>query len=389
MANNFTDANDSVDQNRLSQGEAKYKNTDEQNGYRIGTNEYPSGLRQKADMQHYVAFYINVRDKSKYGKSGTAQLNRDYFVSDEEQKKLDAIKRSSFSQKDIARGGAFLKDNAGVIAGAVIAGSLTQKMLGQKSTLKDLAKAAATGTLGGIASGIAIQQMVDAFSNIPDFTTGKTSRLKDVITLHVAERPVVKYGTNYANKDMGILTGLLVQGSAGGSLEATVRNTPEIQAALLTQLSKMPSLKAGGGVLSDMLELNNRQKLNPFREVLFESVDYRTFQFTYKFFPKDENETMKIRQIIKTFKHHMHPELKSNKMFYVYPSEFDIQYFYKDKVNPYLHNFARCALTNMTVEYGGEQFVTFENGSPSELSMTLTFQELEQITSEGIMNYGY
>jgi hypothetical protein len=385
----FTDAKDSVDQGRLSRGEAKYKNTDEQSGYSIGTNEYPAGLRQKADMQHYVAFYINVRDKSKYGKNGSAQLNKDYFVSEEEQRKLDAIKRSNFSQNDIARGGKFLKDNAGTIAGAALGYGLTKKMLGQKSTLTDLAKAVGTGAVAGVAAGVATQQLIDAFSSIPDFTTGKTSRLKDVITLHISERPVVKYGTNYTNKDMGILTGLLVQGSAGGSLKAAVTSNPEVQAALLTQLSKVPSLKAGGGVLSDMLELNNRQKLNPFREVLFESVDYRTFQFTYKFFPKDENETMKIQQIIKTFKHHMHPELKSNKMFYVYPSEFDIQYFYKDKVNPYLHNFARCALTNMTVEYGGEQFVTFGNGSPSELSMTLTFQELEQMTSEGIMNYGY
>ena len=388
MANNFTDANDSVDQSRLSQGEAKYKNTDEQSGYWIGTNEYPEGLRQKADMQHYVAFYINVRDKSKFGKSGSAQLNRDYFVSDEEQKKLDAIRRASLSQSDIAGAGKVLRDNAGIIAGGLLAGGLTQKMLGSKSTLKDLAKAAATGIGVGLVTGVAVQQLVDAFSDIPDFATGKTSRLKDVITLHISEKPVVKYGTNYTNKDMGVLTGLLVQGSAQGSLLAAAK-TPEIQAALLTQLSKIPSLKAGGGVITEMLELNNRQKLNPFREVMFESVDYRSFQFTYKFFPKDESETMKIRQIIKTFKHHMHPELKSNKMFYIYPSEFDIQYFYKDKTNPYLHNFARCALTNMTVEYGGDQFVTFENGSPSELSMTLTFQELEQMTSEGIINYGY
>ena len=388
MANNFTDANDSVDQTRLSQGEAKYKNTDEQSGYWIGTNEYPEGLRQKADMQHYVAFYINVRDKSKFGKSGSAQLNRDYFVSDEEQKKLDAIKRASLSQSDIAGAGKVLRDNAGIIAGGLLAGGLTQKMLGSKSTLKDLAKAATTGIGVGLVTGVAVQQLVDAFSDIPDFATGKTSRLKDVITLHISEKPVVKYGTNYTNKDMGVLTGLLVQGSAQGSLLAAAK-TPEIQAALLTQLSKIPSLKAGGGIITDMLELNNRQKLNPFREVMFESVDYRSFQFTYKFFPKDESETMTIRQIIKTFKHHMHPELKSNKMFYIYPSEFDIQYFYKDKTNPYLHNFARCALTNMTVEYGGDQFVTFENGSPSELSMTLTFQELEQMTSEGIMNYGY
>jgi hypothetical protein len=142
-------------------------------------------------------------------------------------------------------------------------------------------------------------------------------------------------------------------------------------------------------MLQDILELNTRQKVNPFREVLFESVDYRTFQFSYKFFPKDKVETDHIQSIIKIFKEHMHPELTSDKMFYIYPSEFDIQYFYKDRENPYLHKFARCALTNMSVEYGGEQFVTFLDGSPVEISMSLTFQELEQMTSEGITKNEY
>jgi hypothetical protein len=154
-------------------------------------------------------------------------------------------------------------------------------------------------------------------------------------------------------------------------------------------LAKVPSLKAGGGMISDVLEMSTRQKVNPFREVLFESVDYRTFQFSYKFFPKDKDETKKIENIIRTFKQHMHPELTENKMFYIYPSEFDIEYFYKDKINPHIHRFARCALTNMSVEYGGEQFVTFEDGSPVEINMSLTFQELEQMTSEGITKNEY
>ena len=84
----------------------------------------------------------------------------------------------------------------------------------------------------------------------------------------------------------------------------------------------------------------------------------------------------------------MHPELTSLKLFYIYPSEFDIQYFYKDKANPYVHRFARCALTDMAVEYGGEQYNTFADGAPTEISLSLTFRELEQITTDGIQN-GY
>lgn len=383
---NFSNPKDAVDERRVNLGEGKYINQDQRNGYSIGTLEFPDGLRQKPDMQHYVAFYINVRDKSKKGK---LNQNEDYFVSEQEQRRIDSIERSNFSQQDIAKGGQFLKENAGFVIGGITAGGLTSKMLGAKSNLKDLGKAVAVGTLAGVGTGFAVDQVIDSLSKSPSFASGKTSRLKEVVTLHVSERPAVKYGVNYTNKDMGLLTGLLVQGTAGGSLKNALLDSPEVQARLLTELTKIPSLKQGGGVISDVLELGTRQKLNPFREVLFESVDYRTFQFSYRFFPKNDSETTKIQKIIKTFKEHMHPELTSNKMFYVYPSEFDIQYFYKDRANPYLHKFARCALTDMSVEYGGENFVTFEDGSPVEINLTLTFQELEQMTSEGVQKNGY
>jgi hypothetical protein len=85
----------------------------------------------------------------------------------------------------------------------------------------------------------------------------------------------------------------------------------------------------------------------------------------------------------------MHPELTAGRLFYIYPSEFDIQYFYKDKENDYFHKFTRCALTDMQIDYGGEQFATFQDGSPVEIGLQLTFTELEQLTSEGISNYGY
>ena len=78
----------------------------------------------------------------------------------------------------------------------------------------------------------------------------------------------------------------------------------------------------------------------------------------------------------------MLPEITAEKLFYIYPSEFDIEYFYKDSPNRYLHKFARCALVNMEVDYGGDQFVTFQDGSPVEIGLTLTFRELEQLTSE-------
>jgi hypothetical protein len=380
MADQTNQAQDAVDQRRKNSGELKYTNTAQSAGYSIGAYEFPDGLRTNPDLQHYVAFYINVRDKSSSGKTNK---NQDFFVSGAEQAKIDAINRSSLSQKNIQEGLETLQSKETSMAvGAFIGVGVS---IGMGTKLKDWKKTLAAGGAGAL-TGLAINKLIK-MADLPNFSSGKTSRLRSVITLHVSERPTVKYGTNYTNKDLGILTGLLVQGSAQGAL-STITN-PEIQAALISSLAKVPSMKQAGGMISDMLELGNRQKTNPFREVMFESVDYRTFQFSYKFFPKSAAETNKVKKIIDLFKTNMHPELTEDKFFYIYPSEFDIEYFYKDQPNEYIHKFARCALTNMSVEYGGDQFATFEDGAPVEIGMTLTFQELEQMTSEGIKKYGY
>jgi len=381
MTTQLFPASDSVDAQRVAQGEAAFTYT--QTGYKIGTFEYPEDLRKRPDLQHYVAFYINVRDK----RTGGATQNPDaYFEkSSEEAKRIDALNESNrITENDARRASKVLKDNAATIAaaGTVIAG------IGMGTRLTEIPALAGKALGAGLAARIAVK-MLDKL-NLPDFAPGTTSRLKEVITLHVEDRPSVKYGVNYNDRELGALTGLLVQGSAAASVSGGLKAiAPELQARFISELIKLPSLKAGGGTLNDLREIGTREKTNPFREVLFESVDYRSFNFRYRFFPKSKSETQKIQNIIQMFKVHMHPETTGQRLFYIYPSEFDIQYFYKDKENPYVHKFARCALTGMTVDYGGEQFATFDDGAPTEINLTLSFRELEQMTSEGIKKNGY
>jgi hypothetical protein len=81
----------------------------------------------------------------------------------------------------------------------------------------------------------------------------------------------------------------------------------------------------------------------------------------------------------------MHPELSTDGLFYVYPSEFEMQYYFKGKENQFVHKISTCVLKNMTVKYGGQYFTSFENGSPAEITMKLDFQELELLTKERII----
>ena len=368
--------------------DAKFKNQYLE-PYRIGTYEYPEGLRVKPDLQHYVAFYINVREKSSLAAKN--KENKDYLVDEKTQQTLDAQAEERgqvtgrISQKSAEAAVATAKEYAGrIVAGATLIGA------GLTSGLKGVVKAAIPATLAGAATSV-VSNMIDQ-AEFQAFKSGRTKRLKEVITLNIEERPSVKYGVNYTNSDVSGLLGLggiFVQGSASLAAGNLKNAEPEIQARFLTELSRIPAMGSGGGIINDLRELSSRTRSNPFRETLFESVDYRSFSFRYRFFPKNSTESQKIKNIINIFKIHMYPELTAQKLFYIYPSEFDIQYFYKDKENDYLHKFTRCALTDMTVDYGGEQFATFQDGAPVEISLSLSFIELESLTSQAVQQYGY
>lgn len=378
---------DSVDSIRKKY-EAEYKNQ-YLNPYNIGTYEYPEGLRVKPDLQHYVAFYINVREKSEISNSRRNRDYEDYFVDEQTQKEIDAIaaqrRTGRITQTDVEAGVQVAKNYAGrIVAGTTLLGA------GLTSGIRGAGKALIPAAAAGLATSV-LTNMIDE-ANFQAFKSGRTVRLKDVITLNIEERPSVRYGVNYSTSDVAGLLGLggiFIQGSAAVTSKNLENATPEIQARFLSELARIPSLGQGGGIINDLRELSSRTKTNPFKETLFESVNFRSFTFRYRFFPKSITESRKIRDIITVFKTHMHPELTAQKLFYVYPSEFDIQYFYKDEENNYLHKFTRCALTDMAVDYGGEQFATFQNGAPVEIGLSLTFTELESLTSEAIEAYGY
>jgi len=105
--------------------------------------------------------------------------------------------------------------------------------------------------------------------------------------------------------------------------------------------------------------------------------------------PNNKTEVDAVKDIIDKFKEHMHPETAAGGAFFLYPSEFEIAYYFNNAENPYFNKIAACALTDMQVDYGGDQFSSFSNGAPTEINLTLSFRELELITKETIKSRGY
>jgi hypothetical protein len=102
---------------------------------------------------------------------------------------------------------------------------------------------------------------------------------------------------------------------------------------------------------------------NPHEEMFFEKPEFRSFSYTFDFWPKSEAEMKDVNKIIFLFKYHMHPTLETKKTggrFFKVPSEFEIHYAYLGQENEYLNKISRCVLKDMSVKYGpGEQFSAF------------------------------
>lgn len=336
--------------------------------YGVKLLQYPEDLGND-DLKHFIEFNINVRGKSKFNKD-----NRLFEV----KKQSDA----NLSAQELGRASATAAGVAGAFAGYGITSKI-QKIAGRTGGRPTSAGTKAVSTTanlaGAAAGGVASAAIVSASELLKPDTL---YRISDVISLYIDGPPTVKYGMNYSNKELGTLAGVL----SGSSFEAAMDVSKlggDAALALGTSLAKVPSA-LGATDFQALLGASSKTALNPFKEVLFESVDFRSFAFKYKFLPKSPREVQAVKDIIYTFKFHMHPEITAGKLFFIYPSEFEITYYFGSTRNMYFHKIASCVLESMEVNYGGEQFSSFKDGEPTEINMSLTFRETEILTKDMI-----
>jgi len=121
----------------------------------------------------------------------------------------------------------------------------------------------------------------------------------------------------------------------------------------------------------------------PRMELAFKGIPKRDFSYEFKMMPKSAAEAAMAKNIVKTFKMYMLPEIKSAaSMQLTTPATFDIQYMHLGEENMNLNKIGTCVLTNMDVKYGGDKYKTHADAVPVETSMTLSFKELDLVTRE-------
>ena len=339
--------------------------------YNVEQLAYPNTVGSDPAYQHYMGFFINIRGKSKWRQ--TTYKNAVQITKSDENRINPAEAGKGTAVINTVVAGA-----AGAKLGANMAGSILGNMGATSAKTKKIG--VAVGAITGAAAGAIGANYFDSDT---------TYRIDSAIMLAVSEKPSVKYGVDYTAQDMGTLGGIIAGGTSAVDTSRLGMGGEALRAATLA-VSQVPAGVASAmGSDVDMKALSSKgtgTAQNPFREQLFKSVDTREFSFNYKFLPRSAAETSAIQNIIKMFKFHMHPELSGKGLFYIYPSEFNIVYYYAGKANTFIHKISTCVLTSMNIDYGGGgQFSSFADGSPTEYNLHLQFRELETLTKERVL----
>lgn len=343
--------------------------------YDLQSFTYPENLFSSKEEfgNTWMMINVNVLEQSKY-------FSEDTTVA------LDPQEQGRRWTEADARGQTVGQATGALATSGAVVGGVTAFIAGGDAV--SVGQGATRGAVGGGAAAIPIMAAGTAQRT--------TKRLKAAIQLPMPGNIITPYNAEWGADDTklfdlamrapGMGLDILRDGArvVTGDFESIQKSGASVADAATSMALSINSTFGNAGV-SAAAGLAS----NPKKEMFFQGVDFRNFSFDYRFYPKNEKESLYIKRIVDLLKFHMYPEYRSKDRFtFIYPSEFDITFFKQDgKENPWVNKIATCALVGMTVNYTPTgMWATHYDGSPVMINLSMTFKELSILTKENLSN---
>ena len=359
------------------------------------TLEYPSDIQSRSDEGHYMMFYINesvdgpISSGLSGGKSRRSEAIQTAHL--EHQMKFKPVVN--------ARSTAYVEPNSNTT------------MLGPYGPEVSFSKKMATDTAPGTYEGGGNwmpgkeSKIVNRASHQGTAASkigyNRTKRTTDSIVLYMPPNLSVNYAAAYKEEELGStftdITAIIAKTSQADGVSSGVptenieqgKKGMNLLGDILIDKANASVAAAGlGNPMASKNKLEN-QAINNYLEVMFTGISHRKFSYSWKFTPKNAQESIEVDKIIRQFRFHMLPEKPSDDKFgryWISPSEFDIFYMFRGDENSWLNKISTCVLLNMDVNWTPNQYQTFrpiatKNGAPPvEVDLKLDFMETKLIT---------
>jgi len=340
------------------------------------TLKYPLDTQTNYENGHYMLFYVNVQDKSKYTYAGydeqksTTAAIKGQSQNEERYRKIQALKRKVYVKDDAETGS----------TGGTYSVPVNKTVGGITYVDEYVTKSTKNRNIKGVSSAFNnTRRITDSVSMyLPPSVEESTSAKYDEAATGLAGFLISAFGNELKNMDAAAITKRI-----GGGLEGLAKDLTFKAVGVAGEIVGAEGLEA-------LSKKAFGEASNPYMEVLFDQMSLRTFTYNFQFAPRNQEEAEEVQNIIQLFRFHMAPELRPNVNRYVgLPSQFDIHYMFlsKDGVaseNNYYNRIATCVLTDCKVNYTPTGVKSFEDGGPVQTTMTLSFKEIELLTKDKI-----
>ena len=155
--------------------------------------------------------------------------------------------------------------------------------------------------------------------------------------------------------------------------------------ALAASLSGIALNQLGANVsASSIISRSQGLILQSNLELLFSGVQLRSFPFIFDFAPRDADEAIMVKDIIRMIKKSMSPrKAGSPRLFIRSPKLFKFAYNHRGREHPFLNKMKTGFLTSMNVDYTASgTYATYDDGTPVHMRMTLQFTEMNPIYAD-------
>jgi hypothetical protein len=126
--------------------------------------------------------------------------------------------------------------------------------------------------------------------------------------------------------------------------------------------------------------------LNPLNQLLFDAIDFRTYQLAFTFTPYSQQEAEDVKQIIKLFKEAALPRITDAAfgMFFIPPSTLSIDFLYNGKTNTGISRVTESVIDSIDINYAPNGWSAHADGAPVQTTLTMNFKEIELVDKKKI-----
>lgn len=163
----------------------------------------------------------------------------------------------------------------------------------------------------------------------------------------------------------------------------------------------LPLGKIGKGVsaITSFIQKNDAARLafskvgytfNPQAQVLFNGIDFRSYNLQFTFTPRSAREAQKVQEIIRSFRMYAAPTIMTaaGGFFFTPPSIFNLTFMSNGKENLNINRVTDSVLESVEVNYAPNGWSAHKDGAPVQTTMSLGFKEIILVDRTKILD-GY